>query len=721
MDECWLSQKQVAELENLTERAIRKRIRSDHYKIMRPVPSPNGGGKNGMITQIALSCLDIPPDVKAGYLKKEKPLMLPVTEHANSREKTIIPDESREVGLTPKDLQDPKIARKIKVGLYINTLPRYSGRDSAVKDFAGIYGVHPSTVWRWVDWAGKKNRDARPCVSTDMDPEHILPKSNAFDAVALAFGMAVYAGNLHCGKKAAFKALTRKAEQSGWKLGDYSNFTRLIKKVPADVWTRIVKGDLGFELECVPKIIRNWLSVPAQSVICGDQKIFDYEVYDPETDTIITPNGYFWMDCASRMINGVWIELGPYNSFTVGHSLREALRYGIPDEIFTDWGKPEGANHITHIRESIRQFCYTGDYNTFADKYYIDHKRAQPQKPWQKPIENIMNQIDLIMKEHFPPGYRKRNHDAWKNNEIQKTLKKERKTGGLMTVEEFIDLVFKVVNEHNNRIKKLTEGKKIVPADVLKEGLEAQARVRMSDETLDYICFPVYTRVPRQAKVGVRVKKDDYREFFSFKINGLDRVQISIDPYDKEAPAMLTDLEGNFIDLGEPIPRGIPGESSDEVTRFMEVRARYMKEVRKKARQLKDAFGLVSRQEIIAIGTASHTARKVRKETELRDDIQVHQQREARLINLEAKKARKELMAEMAAEKEEVLPEGFTIPEDGRDRYKTWKGLEELRQIRELSHEEHAFWKHFQATADYRAYKAMEEDFGDAYMVRGGD
>ena len=639
----------------------------------------------------------LPPDIKQKIIEHEVDL---------SEVPRLEVHDQAPCPILPKHLNNPKIARKFKVAQFLRSLPRGAGRESAAQMLADMYGVHRATIWRWVQWVENRN------VKTQED-DFVLPKSKAFSPQALAYGLAVYARNIRCGRKAAYRALQQKAYRSNWKIGDYSSFTRLLKKIPADIWTRIEKGELGFELECVPKIIRNWLAVPVQSIICGDQKIFDYEIYDPETDSIIIPNGYLWMDCASRFINGAWIELGHYNSFTVGYSLREALRYGVPEEIFTDWGKPEGSNHISHIRKSIQELCYTGDYSDFTDKYYLSHKKAQPMKPWQKPIENIMNQIDLILKEHFPPGYRKRQADAWTNKEVQKKLKSERKKNELMTVHEFIELVFKVIDEHNQRKKRLREGTTIVPAKIYKEGLQSQTRLRLPDTTLDYICLPTFQRVPRQGKVGVQVRKGDFREYFSFKLSGYEYVQVSVDPYDPEAPAVLTDPEGNFIDLAEPVPRAVPGESNTVSERFFKARAEYMKEIRTKAQALKDAFGLVDRKEVLAIGKTAHTARKARKEKDFREEAREHQKKQAKVVKMEARRERKRL-AQALEEPVQETDGGFQIPEDSRARYRLWKDLDARHD--ELNAEEYAFWKHFQSTADFHAYKTLEEDFGDAFL-----
>ena len=123
-----------------------------------------------------------------------------------------------------------------------------------------------------------------------------------------------------------------------------------------------------------------------QSVLCGDQKIFDYTIYDPQVDEVINPNGYLWMDCSSRMINGVWLEFGHYNSYTVGHSLRGALDWGNPDEIYTDWGKPEGSKHISSILAALNGHSTAGGLDLHGGKIRRIRRSDTPQGPARHPL-----------------------------------------------------------------------------------------------------------------------------------------------------------------------------------------------------------------------------------------------------------------------------------------------------------------------------------------------
>ena len=205
--------------------------------------------------------------------------------------------------------------------------------------------------------------------------------------------------------------------------------------------------------------------------------------------------------------------------------------------------------------------------------------------------------------------------------------------------------------------------------------------------------------------------KGELREYYSFKLNGYEKVYVSVDPYDREAPAVITDLDKNFIDLAEPVPHSIPGRESPEVEAFFKARKEYMKEIRNKVKQIRDGLGLVDKKEVVAIGKVSKTAKRAEKEQEIREEIKKEQQKQARVIRMEAKKERQRLRHSI-----QEVRSGYQIPAHPRERYRLWKELDAKRDS--LSPEELAFWKHFQDSADFRAYRALEEDFGDVFMTR---
>ena len=650
---------------------------------------------------------------------------------------------SRRISLSPAELQDPVIQAKLACSKAYEACPAYKGREKVLAALAARYGKSTQQIRRWISDIDQLRARPKPRI-TLSDEKIDIPGSYTFSPEALAYGLSIYARNMRGGIKTAYRQMESIAAEKHWNIGDYSNFTRIIKKIPEMIWTRIYRGKTGFELACVPKIVREWTAVPVQSVLCGDQKIFDYEVYDSALGQVIIPNGYFWMDCSSRMVTGVWLEMGHYNSYTVGNALREALRYGNPDEIFTDWGKPEGAKHVGNILSSLSGHTQTGDFQLMAERFAdmtsddVEHRKAQPGKPWMKPIENIMNILDTMMDARFIGGFRKRNNDAWVNKQVQAMLKRDRKIAfqtsrpsspaearGLMNIEEFVHTVFSVVEEHNRTQKKLQEGGIIVPGEFFARGLTSQRRPVLDDATLNYICMPRAERIPRQSVVKVKVHHDDERGYYSPALAGLrEKVCISFNPYDRDEPAVLTTPEGAFIDLGQPWHVQNPYDRAG-VTAKRHRQAELMKWVGEQANRVKEAFGIVIEDaapvhasapltKIVPASAAAHEAEKERKVYEIRkNNTTLHDRETAREAN-RLRDGLKERFTERAA-----AAVTFVIPSDEKARYMAYLELaERFSSGGVLSPEEEAFHSSYPATDGYRNQVRFHQRFPDLYIKK---
>lgn len=727
----WYSAKEIAGLPGMpgTIPGVLKRASSQNFTYQ---DVAGKGGPGGKRREYHLSSL---PEETRTHLLSESATPLP---NDIKLEAYLV---SRRITLSPAELQDPVIQAKLACAKAYEACPAYKGREKVLAALASRYGKSPQQIRRWVSDIDRLRARSKPRIIL-ADEKIDIPVSHTFSPEALAYGLSVYARNMRGGIKAAYNEMISLAEAKHWRVGDYSNFTRIVKKIPEAIWTHIYRGKTGFELACVPKIIREWTAVPVQSVLCGDQKIFDYEVYDPELSRVIIPNGYFWMDCSSRMITGVWLEMGHYNSYTVGNALREALRYGIPDEIFTDWGKPEGAKHIGNILSSLAGHTNTGDFMRMAERFGdmssedVEHHKAQPGKPWMKPIENIMNILDTMMDARFIGGYRKRNNDAWVNKQCQAMLKRDRKitfqasrpvtaaeAKGLMNIEEFILTVFAVVEEHNRTQKKLQEGGVIIPGEFFARGLTSQHRPVLDDTTLNYICMPRAERIPRQSVVKVKVHHDDERGYYSPALAGLkEKVCISYNPYDREEPAVLTTPDGKFIDLAQPWHVQNPYDRAGIAAKRTR-QAELMKWVGEQARRVKEAFGIVIEDavpahgaapltKIIPASTAAHEAEKERKIYQIhKDNTTLHDRETAR----EANALRSELQKQFEAAASAPVP--FELPPEGKQRYVCWLDLSERAAAGEiLSREEEAFLKNYPETADYRNEKKFHDRHGELYI-----
>jgi hypothetical protein len=250
---------------------------------------------------------------------------------------------------------------------------------------------------------------------TLADEKIEIPHSTTFSAEALAYGLSVYANNMRAGIKAAYGEMSSLAGQKQWVLGDYSSFTRIVKKVPDIICTRIYRGRTGFELACVPRSSGNGRRYQYNRSSAATKRYSSYEVHDAALGQINLPNGYFWMDCSSRMITGVWLESDTTTAIPSATALREALRLRYPGRDLHGLGRPEGAKQSPHISRACqakhRPWISSRRPSVFGDMPY-ERRGAPPRPSWRavaKPIENIMNILDTMMDARFIGGYRKRN------------------------------------------------------------------------------------------------------------------------------------------------------------------------------------------------------------------------------------------------------------------------------------------------------------------------
>ena len=654
--------REIAEAKQCSDSFIRRRARLEGWSCQ-----DNGKGGRLLFTLDAL-----PKDVRQALCV---PRPEEITEET-MREYL----KAKRISVDPERMKDPEIQAKVACARALEDAA-WGDKKAVVATLAARYRVSEITIRRWADevesWriaiacndkVELSSAEGVPLVKVE------IPRTRKFDREAMAYGIMTYARNIRSGKRAAYDDLCAEAGRKGWAIGDYTNFTRAVGKIPRGVWDRIRRGTIGFDRDYIPKIVRSWLSLPVMTVLCGDQHIFDYKVFDMETGETMTPECYIWMDCTSRYWAGVWPEMGHYNSFTVGHSLREALRWGLPDEIFTDWGKPEGSKHIAQMLSGLSGYSVCGGAGDWKLKYWeigevesgkseggngnadgrgsgiigdrmvgssttlrgeISHRKAQAGVPWNKPIENQMNILERELANRFTPGYRKRDADAWINKERNRHLKQERLQGKLLSIEEFLEAFFDVIRSHNRsecRVKEQIE--KIVPEKVFFNGLVEQSRPVFDDRTLDYLFLPRYQRKPRQSVVEVMVRKGDRRCYYSPLLSGRkEKVQVSVDPYDVEAPAIITDLDGAYIDLAEPWEVQDPGDGKGLREKLIR-QAKLRKWWKEQTAQVVSGFGLLQAEaggdegggkgsggRVLRISGATTTARKAEKDRELRREL----------------------------------------------------------------------------------------------------
>lgn len=545
--------------------------------------------------------------------------------------------EAQKLKLTPEELTCLEVAKKLRCHrLVTGCIPYMKPTRSEMKAaLAAEYGVASMTIHRWVQevetWMLRKKTPS--IVMGDEDIQ--MPTARGFDQDALKYGIQVYANNIKAGKLAAYQKMTAKAQENSWRVADYSNFTRAVNKLPDALWDYIRKGKVGFELKHMPKVTRAWLQVPAYSVLCGDQNVLDYLVVDEISGEILTMNLYLWMDCTSRAWVGMWPAFGPYNSHTVGYSLREALRLGIPDSIFTDWGKPEISKQGKLMRDRLALHCGVGDWDDFGRQYgvigdeLIAHRKAPAGVPWAKPIENQMNVLKRDLLDLEVPGFQQRLAGEWENDQRQAELAKLKARGELLTCQQMLEVLLKVLKNHNESTCKLKEnGAVIIPGEVLSGSLRQQTGRPVLDEwALDFLCLPSVQRCVRQSMIEMTVSggKRVYWAPELAKINVRDRVTVHYDPFDALRPAVVT-LGGQLVCSADPRP-AINPVTREGVGEAMKLRGEQMKWWGRQVREIQGkAHGVVQigqQSKVAKAALEAETNRKLIKSAEKRGDEKI--------------------------------------------------------------------------------------------------
>jgi len=413
------------------------------------------------------------------------------------------------------------------------------------KELANRYGVSLKTLYEWASLVKdeKKIKVEEKDFSLEIDFS-----SNSFSKAALEWALGAWLHNPLATKQKIYEMLSNEASKRGWKIGSYQSFARLFDRTDIKILlSKAIGGDRLVKNEYVPYIMRDLNKYKSMELICGDQIVFDWQVYD-ENGEIVNPNAYIWVDMGSSMVIGVDVVMGRYNKLSVGRSLKMALEYGVPGAVYTDNGKPELSRYIEEIRAQLGgvRFCDFDDMDGG-----LVHKKARPRNSRAKPIEGIFNHIQRWMFESIVSelggfGYRhytKTNKDEW-----VKALAKQKQ---LMSWDVFVERFLWAIEKWNSHKIK---DRNIVPEEKFFGDLEGVTR--FDEVTLDYIFAPRRTLKVRNG--WVQISEDGQKYTYSHpllvQLNG-ESVDVRV-AEDKKSAIISTEkgflCEANLIEKIDP-------------------------------------------------------------------------------------------------------------------------------------------------------------------------
>lgn len=529
MTEIWLDQKEFCAIENCSKRSFWRAFKLGYYKTHRYVESSNGRG-GGKKIQIALS--EAEPAAQQRYWDQTYEI---------DRQPTRDLAGQFQIQVSPEKLSDPKTAAQIRMISECLAVPEGAkGRRKKIKEIAELYGFNVGTAYRLM----KKVKAGRPPYkgyrAGGTHFEDLGVTLRAWDEAAGRMAIEAIMANRRnkVEKLALYNKVCIEAEAKGLQTGRYESFCWLARRLETNRKGMITyrdKGIQGLRQDVVPAIRRDHTAYRPMECLVGDQHKADYYALDSQGN-VVTLELFAWLDFRTQL---VWpaVSLKHYNRYTVGQALINAVRWGLPSMVYTDLGKPELSNYMTHL---VAQLTGIG-----VKTESIHHVKATGRHPQAKPIEGWFGWLDRQLKNEEIPGFCKRLNDSRENELNQKELQRQIKAGELLTVSELMDVINTRVFDrwNNHEFKNRGPDTGVSPLHIYNVETEQYPVTRLSEDMLDYIFLPV--RALKIRRTLIRFKTDYFgrRSYYDRALADYTgrEAEVRYDPYDPSSVWVFVD------------------------------------------------------------------------------------------------------------------------------------------------------------------------------------
>lgn len=459
--------------------------------------------------------------------------------------------------LETNQVKDDKTKQRLRVLRQLSSKPEDVLMKDWVRHISDMEGISTQTIYRWQKEAerGKVTSDRAPisiALTVSSGPIAIQVKSRTFTPAAMEYGISLLMNNPHMDINQAYSELALEAEKKSWEIGSLQSFYRAVSQLPeaARILTRA--GKRGLEAVIKPAIRRDITCYQVYEELVGDQHIFDYTVLDDDGYPV-RPQMFVWGDTRSRYLSGIWPVMGNYDKYAVGLALREACKWGIPEILHTDWGKPECSKYVQQLRRQLSGYTAFKeervDWLGFNEE--VKQYRSKPRNAQAKPIESwFFHAFERPLMQMGLPGYSRREHNNEKENEfIQGKLRKDIKGKKLLHAKDFFDIVLKVWNKWNTHVMY----DQSVPEQVFLDGIIRSGVIRFPENILDFIFFPAERRKVTKSLVGITLPGFGKCQWYSPRLSGLNGkyVEVRYNPYDPGKVYILNAESHEMIDIAE--------------------------------------------------------------------------------------------------------------------------------------------------------------------------
>jgi len=321
----------------------------------------------------------------------------------------------------------------------------------------------------------------------------------AWDTEALEFFKRIYlmirrdVGR--CTVRNAYQQTVIAAKKNGWKVGSEQSAYVHAREIHAALKLYVKGGNRA--LDNLFYIARDLSNLRPFQIVVGDQHRFDFWVID-EQGTYFRPECYLWLDMRTRLVYGIAFDRN-YNSRTVLRALKMGVeRFGKFESTYNDNGTSEKSAVADYTIEQLQQygmkFCDEGElYRTETGAYVVegaDGKTisvAKTRTEWKKqnrriyanvknaktkPIERFFSTLEQILSDLCLPGYvREIKGSAAEEEESNRRLEWQKKSGYILTLEEFANQVVKAIDCYEHRMHGTL---KHSPQDDLKHAIDTE-------------------------------------------------------------------------------------------------------------------------------------------------------------------------------------------------------------------------------------------------------
>jgi putative transposase len=387
----WLNVKEVAELYEVTERTIRKKIADKNFD---GNAKETSGAKNTKTYVVDLYSLPI--DKQKKYLLDNSIRVdIALNNDVSSNENTVYTLGELKNMYEDKfeDKLDEALKKKEAV-LKLNDL-KHGEKEDGVKKICEEYGYSQRALYMY-----KKQYEESGIPGLIRKPKSDKGSFSLADE-AVKFIKGVYLQPIKPKKIHVLKIYNEKAKEMGWEETSLSTISRITQSIAETEKYLAFQGEKAYKAKYSPCITRTYEDLLINEIWVGDGHTL--AIWTPESGKTQRYTMSAWMDMRSRAIVG-WCIAKNSNSTVIAAALRSGilgagtLKGGMPGTCYMDNGLDYKSGFLN--AETKEEFFNT--YDGVFKSFDINTRFAIPYNAKAKPIERFFQTFSSNLSRYVP-------------------------------------------------------------------------------------------------------------------------------------------------------------------------------------------------------------------------------------------------------------------------------------------------------------------------------